>query len=277
MFNQSKDGIFQITRGDSGFIYCINNKEEEIPTVKLYDTSDATATASDIVNGKTAYTADGKVEGTFKPDVAGKIVSGTAVNLTADDLYGATQIRESKFVRDTNLQTIECPPTLTVIGQFAFSSCTKLREIIFNDGLTTIYSNAFGSCSALEEVNLPDSVTYIGNDSFSYCGALKNVKIGNGISIVENHAFSYNTSLKTIDVGTGVTELYPWAFGGCSALQYIIMRPINPPIMSSTSSLTSTNNCPIYVPNNSVDTYKTATNWTTVASRIHPLSEIEGA
>ena len=53
------------------------------------------------------------------------------------------------------------------------------------------------------------------------------------------------------------------------------MRPVTPPIMSNTSSLTSTNNCLIYVPDESVNAYKTATNWTTVASRIHPISEIE--
>lgn len=34
-----------------------------------------------------------------------------------------------------------------------------------------------------------------------------------------------------------------------------------------------TNDCPIYVPDESVDAYMTATNWSELADRIKPMSE----
>jgi len=37
------------------------------------------------------------------------------------------------------------------------------------------------------------------------------------------------------------------------------------------SALENTNNCPIYVPSASVNAYKTATNWSTYASRIQAI------
>jgi hypothetical protein len=33
----------------------------------------------------------------------------------------------------------------------------------------------------------------------------------------------------------------------------------------------NTNNCPIYVPSQSIDTYKSATNWSTYADRIQAI------
>jgi hypothetical protein len=37
------------------------------------------------------------------------------------------------------------------------------------------------------------------------------------------------------------------------------------------SAFSITNNCPIYVPSASVDTYKAASGWSTYASRIHEI------
>ena len=308
MFNQDKNGIFSITRGDSGFISCIYNKEGvENPTV-VYDTRNSTASAEDIKLGKIAYNENGKVVGTYELNliektinengtyrasldgvegydtvvvdvlstIAGQVVSGTAVNLTARDLYGATKIDEYKFYRNEIIQSIVCPDTLTEIRQLAFANASNLNEIIFNDGLTKIANSVF-SGTRLVNVVIPDSVTYIGASSFSALSTLRSVKIGNGQVLIENSAFSYNNNLKTVEIGTHVTDIYPWAFGGCSSLQYVIIRATTPPVLAATSAFTSTNNCPIYVPNDSVDAYKGATNWSSFASRIHPLSEIEGA
>jgi hypothetical protein len=57
-------------------------------------------------------------------------------------------------------------------------------------------------------------------------------------------------------------------------MQYIKLYPTTPPsIIASTGYkiLDGTNNCPVYVPDASVNAYKTA--WSDVASRIYPLSE----
>lgn len=52
---------------------------------------------------------------------------------------------------------------------------------------------------------------------------------------------------------------------------YISIRDV-PPFPLTSNALNGTRDCPIYVPDNAVDTYKTATNWSAYADRIKPIS-----
>jgi len=79
-------------------------------------------------------------------------------------------------------------------------------------------------------------------------------------------------SLKYVEL-EDITLIGSDAFYNCSALQYVIIRATTPPTLGSTSAFTNTNNCPIYVPDASVEAYKTATNWLQFSDRIKPLSE----
>ena len=51
----------------------------------------------------------------------------------------------------------------------------------------------------------------------------------------------------------------------------ITILATTPPTLANTSAFSDTNNCPIYVPAESVDAYKTATNWSALASRIQAI------
>lgn len=335
MFNQDKNNIFSITRGDSGFISCIYNKEGvENPTV-VYDTRNSTASAEDIKLGKIAYNENGKVVGTYEVSlmdktiyengtykasldgvegygtvvadvispIAGKVVSGTAVNLTAKDLYGATEIKTYKFFQDTTLQSIVFPNTITDIGQAAFSGCTALTYVGLPTGLTTIGPSAFNGCSSLEDIVFPNTVTDIGQSAFSRSNIINltisgnNTTIGSycfqvcpklvsvvlrGVSVISPYSFQgdyYRSVLKTIDVGEEVTSIGRDTFENNRSVTHIIIRATTPPTLENSNAFMDTGNGPIYVPDNSVNTYKTETNWATswLAARIHPLSEIEGA
>jgi hypothetical protein len=50
----------------------------------------------------------------------------------------------------------------------------------------------------------------------------------------------------------------------------VTVNAITPPTLGS-NAFDSTNNCPIYVPAESVNTYKSATNWSTYADRIQAM------
>ena len=58
----------------------------------------------------------------------------------------------------------------------------------------------------------------------------------------------------------------------CSKLIHIFINS-DIPFALTNGALTTGNSCPIYVPDEAVDTYKTATNWTAYASRIKPMSD----
>ena len=46
--------------------------------------------------------------------------------------------------------------------------------------------------------------------------------------------------------------------------------------MNGSNGLYVTNDCPVYVPDNLVDTYKSGSGWSQYASRIKPWSEFQG-
>ena len=63
------------------------------------------------------------------------------------------------------------------------------------------------------------------------------------------------------------------AFNGCSALTSLVIQSPTMMTLASTNAFTSTT-CNIYVPDALVATYKAATNWSTLAARIKPISEL---
>lgn len=78
-----------------------------------------------------------------------------------------------------------------------------------------------------------------------------------------------NKTATTVTVPASVTLLRACCFYSCTALQEIVMLPTTPPARAH-NSLANTNNCPIYVPDASLETYQNE--WQDLASRIQPLS-----
>ena len=141
--------------------------------------------------------------------------------------------------------------SLTGIAQYAmFSTCKNLTTVDIRN-VTELQNNVFYLCTSLKDVNV-DSVTIVGAYAFFGCAALQLVNLGSVVSI-------------------GAA-----AFTTCKSLIGVVIRATTPPTLADVNAFNETNNCPIYVPDASVNAYKAASNWSALASRIKPLSEYNG-
>lgn len=143
---------------------------------------------------------------------------------------------------------LDVPAGTTKIGNAALSQRDELRTITIPNSVTVFESYALAYCSNLQAVTIPSTVTTIGTG-----------------------AFQYDTSLSSITIPSNVTSIGGSAFDGCSGLEYVILEPVSPPSLGA-NVFDMTNNCPIYVPDNSVLAYQTATNWSTYSARITGIS-----
>ena len=154
--------------------------------------------------------------------------------------------------RITTKVTAEMLEGVTSIGPGAFSHCSALTSIPIPSGVTSIGVGAFNGCSALTSVTIPSSVTSIGHSAFESCNALASITIPEGATYIGNYAFNYCYSLTSVTVrATTPPTLGYNAFGPTSG------SAITPAIF--------------YVPAASVETYKTAYNWSTYASKIQAI------
>lgn len=199
-----------------------------------------------------------------------------------------------------SLEDIIIPTGITSLGQWLFKNCTKLKHCKFDKGsqLTNFGLYTFSGCTALESIEIPSGVTEIGYETFSDCISLSSVTFSEGISRIIGRSFENCISLETIvipnsitkinddsfkncsgltsvDIGSGVTSIGGDSFNYCTSLEKIIVRAITPPNLSAIlTPFNRTNNCPIYVPDESLEQYKTATNWIKITSRLKPISEL---
>jgi hypothetical protein len=66
-----------------------------------------------------------------------------------------------------------------------------------------------------------------------------------------------------------VTNIGNYAFYGCSSLKTITCEAVTSPTLGSGNNLSSVT--AVYVPAESVDAYKTATNWSYYSSKIQAI------
>ena len=183
---------------------------------------------------------------------------------------GVTTIDGSAFGYCSGLTSIDIPNGVTNIGQHAFDRCTSLTSVTIPDSVTTIGGSAFLRCSGLTSVTIPSGVTSIADHTFGGCSSLTSIDIPSGVTRIGESAFSNCSGLTSVTIPSGVTSIDYYVFQNCSGLTSITCNAATPPTLGL-SSFTNTNDCPIYVPCDSVDTYKAASGWSTYASRIQAI------
>ena len=135
---------------------------------------------------------------------------------------------------------------VTELGPYAFYQCRSLLNIEIPDTIVTIGSYTLGN-TGISSIRIPHSVTKIVNASFSYCRKLKEAIIeANELLVIEQYSFTSDNALKKF-----------------------IVHGETPPILQHNAFSSISSTFPFYVSN--PDTYKSATNWSTFASRIFPL------
>lgn len=216
--------------------------------------------------------------------------ASTVNEIPTDFAYGNTEI--------TSFDELKHFTSLTKIGIRAFKNCKNLVSVIFPKSITSTEVNCFegANLSKLKEFNLPlcknvgnytfngctnlvlDSIqlpscTYIGWGGFQKTSInLEMLELPKIVSI-QKYAFMGCKLLNGIDIGDGVKTIAQDAFSYLRTLKIVICRAVNPPTLGAKVFDGNSADRKIYVPDDSVEAYKTATNWTAYADAILPLSQ----
>ena len=122
----------------------------------------------------------------------------------------------------------------------------------------------------LSDYKLESEETSVGGDKYGNSAITKVNYIPSGITSLANAFYGYKSLVNAPEIPSGVTDMR-YTFGGCTSLKEVTFLHTTPPTYSYTlygcSELES-----IYVPDEAVDAYKTATGWSQFASKIKPLS-----
>ena len=160
---------------------------------------------------------------------------------------------------------------ITSVGNNAFAACNSLQSIDLSN-LNSASSTGFcQSCVSLANIELPTTttVTQLGANIFSYCYSLRKITIPSNITTIKSGCFSYCRALSSITLPSSITTIEAQVFYNCYGLTAIHIKATNPPTLSNVNAFSNISpNAVFYVPSASLNTYKTADNWSTYASQM---------
>ena len=197
-----------------------------------------------------------------------------------------SKIGNNAFSECPNLNIDELNlPLLSSIGSVAFhnsgivkitslGSITSLPDGVFNS--TYNYIGVFARNEQLKSASLPNSITVLGNGSFNRCTSLTQINIPEGVTSLRQVCFNRCSALESIELPSTVTAIGPSAFQYCTGLTRVSITAATPPSLGSSAFANCSALTGIYVPDESIEAYKTATNWSAYANKILPLSQYNG-
>ncbi|MBD5132466.1 MAG: leucine-rich repeat protein, partial [Clostridiales bacterium] len=110
-----------------------------------------------------------------------------------------TRLGDGVFQNNTSIVRVVIPSGITLIGEYAFSGCTNLREVVFetdenneNHADITMKKYAFYNCKNLESINLPEGLVYIGTTAFNSCESLSSITIPSTVKTLSKEGYASN-------------------------------------------------------------------------------------
>ena len=193
-----------------------------------------------------------------------------------------------------NKQVAECvAEDVTTIPDYAFYKFTGLKKLRIPN-VVTVGTSAFDSCANIDQIDLP-KCTKINNRSFASCGSATIVSLPLITDLPQGGL--YGVGVKTVSIPLVKTlgsqglryskQLERLDFLQLSSITALSLDNTNLSVLivrtGSVCSLANTNaftNTPIakgtgyvYVPRNLVDSYKSATNWSSYANQIRAIED----
>lgn len=114
-------------------------------------------------------------------------------------------------------------------------------------------------------------ITSIGKCAFEWCQSLTSVTIPSEITSINDSAFAFCTNLENVTI-KGNTSIGDTVFNSCTGLSSLTMLSTTPPSAGNAVFINGTVPT-IYVPAESVDTYKAASVWSNWADKIQAIQE----
>lgn len=165
------------------------------------------------------------------------------------------------------IEHFEDDSIVEILQRSCFEGCTKLKSISMKN-LKTINNQYFANrCTSLTELDLPNVQTFTATWGFQDCTALEVVNLPKATSI-PTECFSRSTSLKLVRGPYGIISNN--AFNNCSNLKTLVLTNTKVCSINNINAFVGTpfasggTGGTVYVPAALIESYKTATNWSTL-------------
>lgn len=192
----------------------------------------------------------------------------------------AVSVGTQSFIGMTALRSVDLPKVQTMTGRFTFSGCSSLRSVNLPELTTIDGGSASAELCTFQNVagavlNFPKLTTIVGLYAFRNFGTNAQkctVVLPSAQSLGRSDCFR-NCNCQAIDLGPDFASLPLNCFYQGGGTQILILRRtagiVTAAASSSLSALPST--VKVYVPQALIESYKTATNWSTKGDIFYPI------
>lgn len=226
-------------------------------------------------NNRTSFTKNVK-EIYLNTVAASDFYYGGAYNIEALVIpAGTTSIDIGSFGSPNSLRFLVIPKSLKTLTS-GFNELFTIESIIIPTGMISYSAIIKQYRYNIRHLVLPDAdnpIVTLASYSFENWYNLQYLIIPEGLTEVKSYCFSGLINIRRIILPSTLITINNRAFYKAMPSDGIIIKATNPPTLSGVPDGTLPSST-IYVPDASVEAYKTATNWATMADNIKPMSEI---
>ncbi|MBE5733339.1 MAG: hypothetical protein E7353_10000 [Clostridiales bacterium] len=144
--------------------------------------------------------------------------NSTALKTVDLSATAISNIPDSTFANDRNLETLLLPSTVTTLGSESLYDCSKLKTLDLPAGLKMIGDRSFENCLSLKEINMENAteLNSIGAYAFSNCSALKAIVLPQNVQYIHEGAFSNCVYAQEIRLPSSVIHIDNNVMNGCN-------------------------------------------------------------